>query len=91
MTKTLNEYRVKKIESIGKMTIMNQEDIMTNTKTVLQGLEALKIEHTSILNSLCEAQQGGYVEQEKQNIVRNSLESIELGMFFIILFLLIVF
>lgn len=80
MTKTLNEYRVKKIESIGKMTVMNQEEIMTNTKTVLQGLEALKIEHTSILNSLSEIQQGGPVEQEKQTIVRNSLEIIELGL-----------
>ncbi|KAL1453981.1 hypothetical protein WDU94_010281, partial [Cyamophila willieti] len=80
MTKTLNEYRVKKIESIGKMTVMNQEEIMTNTKTVLQGLEALKNEHTSILNSLSEIQTGGAVEQEKQNIVRNSLEIIELGL-----------
>lgn len=79
MTKTLNEYRVKKIESIGKMTVMNQEEIMTNTKTVQQGLEALKNEHTSILNSLSETQHGGPVEEEKRNMVKNSLEIIELG------------
>ncbi|XP_046382774.1 kinesin light chain isoform X4 [Ischnura elegans] len=42
----------KKIESIGKMTQMTQEEIMTNTKTVVQGLEALKNEHNSILNGL---------------------------------------
>ncbi|KAG8224259.1 hypothetical protein J437_LFUL001639 [Ladona fulva] len=52
MSKTLNAYRVKKIESIGKMTQMTQEEIMTNTKTVVQGLEALKNEHNSILNGL---------------------------------------
>ncbi|KAI5695831.1 hypothetical protein M8J76_004292 [Diaphorina citri] len=80
MTKTLNEYRVKKIESIGKMTVMNQEEIMTNTKTVQQGLEALKNEHTSILNSLSETQHGGPVEEEKRNMVKNSLEIIELGL-----------
>ncbi|XP_069674080.1 kinesin light chain isoform X1 [Periplaneta americana] len=42
----------KKIECIGKMTQMTQEEIMTNTKTVVQGLEALKNEHNSILNGL---------------------------------------
>ena len=31
---------------------MTQEEIMTNTKIVVQGLEALKNEHNSILNSL---------------------------------------
>ena len=34
------------------MTQMTQEEIMTNTKTVVQGLEALKNEHNSILNGL---------------------------------------
>lgn len=57
---------------------MDQDEIMTNTKTVLQGLEALKNEHSSILNSLNEIQVGP-VEQEKQSIVRSSLEKIELA------------
>jgi kinesin light chain len=34
------------------MTQMTQEEIMANTKTVVQGLEALKNEHNSILNGL---------------------------------------
>ncbi|RZF37680.1 hypothetical protein LSTR_LSTR003091 [Laodelphax striatellus] len=45
----------KKIESIGRMTQMTQEEIMSNTKTVVQGLEALKSEHTSILGGLTAA------------------------------------
>ena len=51
LTIVLYCYR-KKIEHIGKMTQMTQEEIMTNTKTVVQGLEALKNEHNSILNGL---------------------------------------
>jgi kinesin light chain len=34
------------------MTQMTQEEIVANTKTVVQGLEALKNEHNSILNGL---------------------------------------
>ncbi|XP_075233744.1 kinesin light chain isoform X6 [Lycorma delicatula] len=45
----------KKIESIGRMTQMTQEEIMSNTKTVVQGLEALKNEHNSILGGLTAA------------------------------------
>lgn len=45
----------KKIESIGRMTQMTQEEIMSNTKTVMQGLEALKNEHNSILSGLTAA------------------------------------
>ncbi|XP_075233738.1 kinesin light chain isoform X2 [Lycorma delicatula] len=55
MSKTINAYRVKKIESIGRMTQMTQEEIMSNTKTVVQGLEALKNEHNSILGGLTAA------------------------------------
>ncbi|XP_054259653.1 kinesin light chain-like isoform X2 [Macrosteles quadrilineatus] len=55
MSKTINAYRVKKIESIGRMTQMTQEEIVSNTKTVVQGLEALKNEHNSILGGLTAA------------------------------------
>lgn len=37
------------------MTQMTQEEIMSNTKTVMQGLEALKNEHNSILSGLTAA------------------------------------
>ncbi len=32
----------RKIEDIGKMTALGQEEILQNTRTVVQGLEALK-------------------------------------------------
>ena len=33
----------KKIEEIGKMTALSQEEIISNTKTVVQGLDTLKV------------------------------------------------
>ena len=42
----------KKIEEIGKMTALTQEEIISNTKTVTQGLETLKNDHYQILNGL---------------------------------------
>ncbi|XP_014239697.1 kinesin light chain isoform X2 [Cimex lectularius] len=95
MSKTINAYRVKKIESIGKMTQMTQEEIMANTKIVVQGLEALKNEHNSILNSLSagsleltvsaveraqQAVQDASVLNERQSLVQKSLDMIELGL-----------
>lgn len=38
----------KKIEEIGKMTAMTQEEIVSSTKTVIQGLDALKNEHNQV-------------------------------------------
>ncbi|XP_046981684.1 kinesin light chain isoform X2 [Schistocerca americana] len=87
MSKTINAYRVKKIESIGKMTQMTQEEIVTNTKTVVQGLEALKNEINSILNGLSPAlePQGpagspDHAGAEKAGLVRKFLDTIELGL-----------
>ncbi|XP_014239704.1 kinesin light chain isoform X6 [Cimex lectularius] len=89
------EFRRKKIESIGKMTQMTQEEIMANTKIVVQGLEALKNEHNSILNSLSagsleltvsaveraqQAVQDASVLNERQSLVQKSLDMIELGL-----------
>lgn len=75
----------KKIENIGKMTVMSQEELIVNTKTVVQGLEALKTEHNSILNSLQEI--SSHVTptplplvEEKQHMVKKSLDMIELGL-----------
>ncbi|GFS89925.1 kinesin light chain [Nephila pilipes] len=78
----------KKIENIGKMTQMTQEEIITNTKTVIQGLEALKNEHNSILNGLLtslkavqlEKPNDGNVVEEKTTIIKKTLDSIELGL-----------
>lgn len=64
----------RKIESIGKMTQMSQDEIVTNTKTVLQGLEALRVEHASLISSL------GTIKNEKSEIVQKNIESIELGL-----------
>ncbi|XP_014272515.1 kinesin light chain isoform X5 [Halyomorpha halys] len=79
----------KKIESIGKMTQMTQEEIMANTKIVIQGLEALKNEHNSLLSteltvSAVERAQAAMTaaaesSAERQALVQKSLDMIELG------------
>lgn len=56
------------------MTQMTQDEIVINTKTVLQGLEALRVEHVSLMNSL------GHTKNEKSEIVHKNMESIELGL-----------
>lgn len=66
----------KKIEDIGKMTQMTQEEIVTNTKTVLQGLEALRVEHLSIIAGLTE----GKKDPDKTDIIQKNIENIELGL-----------
>ena len=38
------------------MTAMTQEEIVSSTKTVIQGLEALKSEHNQVIMALCGAQ-----------------------------------
>ncbi|XP_065213828.1 kinesin light chain isoform X3 [Planococcus citri] len=83
MSKTYNSYRIRKIESIGKMTVMSQEELIVNTKTVVQGLEALKTEHNSILSGLQEISshvQPSPLVEEKQHMVKKSLDMIELGL-----------
>lgn len=72
------------------MTQMTQEEIVTNTKTVMQGLLALKNEHASILNGLTSSLEAavGAVErsnlvnvvEEKSGLVRKSIDMIELGL-----------
>ncbi|KAL4237468.1 Kinesin light chain 1 [Mactra antiquata] len=77
----------KRIEEIGKMTSLSQEDIMSNTKTVIQGLDTLKNEHHQILNGLLTSvktikKENGDTNlmEEKTNILKSSLERIELGL-----------
>ncbi|RWS28846.1 Kinesin light chain-like protein [Leptotrombidium deliense] len=73
------------------MTAMTQEDIITNTKTVIQGLEALKNENHSILNGLLSSLKAVQQDtsdrdpnvklmEEKASIVQKSIQSIELGL-----------
>ncbi|XP_070180408.1 kinesin light chain-like isoform X3 [Littorina saxatilis] len=76
----------KKIEEIGKMTALSQDEIVTSTKTVIQGLDTLKNEHHQILNSLLSSlktikRESGDTNlvEEKTNILKKSLETLELG------------
>lgn len=72
------------------MTAMTQDEIVTNTKTVIQGLEALKNENHSILSGLLPSikairesskdDANVKIMEEKANIIQKSIESIELGL-----------
>lgn len=53
---------------------MTQDEIVSNTKTVLQGLEALRVEHASLISGL------GAAKNEKSDIVQKNIDSIELGL-----------
>ncbi|XP_077058362.1 kinesin light chain 4 isoform X1 [Siphateles boraxobius] len=70
-------------ERLEKLT---QEEIISSTKLVIQGLEALKSEHNSILHSLVETIQCLKKDEEassvheKSNLLRKSVEMIELGL-----------
>jgi kinesin light chain len=55
---------------------MTQEEIVTNTKTVLQGLEALRLEHMSIIAGLNEDKK----DPDKSDIIQKNIENIELGL-----------
>ena len=77
----------KKIEEIGRMTALSQDEIMGSTKTVVQGLDTLKNEHHQILNSLLSSMKTIKKEngdtnlvEEKTGILKKSLEMIELGL-----------
>ena len=69
------------------MTALNQEDIISNTKTVVQGLDTLRNEHNQILNSLLSSMQtikekNGETNlvEEKANILKKSIDMIDLGL-----------
>lgn len=77
----------KKIEEIGKMTSLSQEEIISGTKTIIQGLDTLKNEHHQILNGLLSSMKTIKKEnedtnlmEEKTNRLKKSLETIELGL-----------
>uniref|UniRef100_A0AAQ5YX57 Kinesin light chain n=1 Tax=Amphiprion ocellaris TaxID=80972 RepID=A0AAQ5YX57_AMPOC len=58
---------------------LSQDEIVLNTKAVMQGLETLRGEHAQLLNSLLDCTQPP-VAQEKSGLLRKSLEAIELGL-----------
>lgn len=65
---------------------LSQDEIISRTKQVVQGLEALKQEHHSILEGLlgtlrCLKQDDeGVLVEEKSHMIRKSLEMLELGL-----------
>ncbi|KAG9338059.1 hypothetical protein JZ751_027135, partial [Albula glossodonta] len=69
-----------------KLEKLTQEEIISNTKLVIQGLEALKNEHNSILHSLLETikclkkDEEANLVHEKSSLLRKSVEMIELGL-----------
>ncbi|XP_060532162.1 kinesin light chain isoform X3 [Cylas formicarius] len=77
MSKTINAYRIKKIETLGKMTAMTQEEIVAAVRTVAQGLEALRSEHAGLLHGMPPEAPDA---QERQGLVQQSQEMIELGL-----------
>jgi len=79
----------KKIEEIGEKTspTMSQEEIVSSTKTVVQGLETLRVEHHQVLNGLQATSETTHVDtsavdliEEKMSLLKKSIETIELAM-----------
>ncbi|KAL7854898.1 hypothetical protein SRHO_G00170880 [Serrasalmus rhombeus] len=69
-----------------KLERLTQEEIISSTKLVIQGLEALKSEHNAILHSLVETikclnkDEVACLVHEKSSLLRKSVEMIELGL-----------
>ena len=69
------------------MTSLSQEEIISNTKTVVQGLDTLRNEHNQILDSLLSSmktikEKNGETNlvEEKTNILKRSIDQIDLGL-----------
>uniref|UniRef100_A0A8C7TKX5 Kinesin light chain 4 n=1 Tax=Oncorhynchus mykiss TaxID=8022 RepID=A0A8C7TKX5_ONCMY len=58
-----------------KLEKLSQEEIISNTKLVIQGLEALKNEHNSFLHN-----EEANLVQAKSSLLRKFVEMIELGL-----------
>ncbi|GCC44803.1 hypothetical protein chiPu_0028940, partial [Chiloscyllium punctatum] len=69
-----------------KLETLTQDEIVMNTKVVMQGLESLRNEHSSILTSLLDTMHSLHKEhdpsvvQEKSSLLQKSLDNIELGL-----------
>ena len=69
------------------MTALSQEEIMSSTKTVVQGLDTLRNEHNQILNALLASmktvkEKSGETKlvEEKSSIIKRSIDMIDLGL-----------
>ena len=68
------------------MTMISQDEIVSNAKTVTKGLEALRQEHENILGGIksslehSDLGQENSLIQEKCTLIQRSLEMIELGL-----------
>lgn len=74
----------RKIEEIGKMAGLTQDEILQSTRTVCQGLEALKEEHESIKSTLLSSLESlqndeKKVVEDKSKLLSKNLDSIQLG------------
>ncbi|XP_011266157.1 kinesin light chain isoform X3 [Camponotus floridanus] len=68
----------KKIENIGRMTAMTQEEIVAGARTVAQGLEALRVEHGGLLQGL--QAQDAPAARDKASLLSKIIEMIDLGL-----------
>lgn len=61
---------------------VSQDEIISNTKNVLRGLETLKNEHSSLLSRMQQNESEGEKDESEQktNMIKKSLEKIELGL-----------
>ncbi|KAL0125403.1 hypothetical protein PUN28_004498 [Cardiocondyla obscurior] len=75
---SLESNRLKKIENIGRMTAMTQEEIVAGARTVAQGLEALRVEHGSLLQGL--QSQDAPAARDKASLLSKIIEMIDLGL-----------
>ena len=76
--------------SLGDNRKWTQDEIINNTRNVMRGLETLKNEHSGLLTNLLDFNLGSRnsngrsdssaVERVKANLVKESLEKIELGL-----------
>jgi kinesin light chain len=78
----------KKIEEIGEKTspTMTHDEIISSTKTVVQGLETLRMEHHQVLNGLEAATNTAKTDsaptglaEEKMSLLQKSVDMIELA------------
>jgi hypothetical protein len=74
----------KKIEEIGKMAGLTQDEILQSTRTVCQGLEALKEEHETIKSTLLGSVESlqtdeKKVVEDKSKLLSKNLDAIQLG------------
>ncbi|XP_011870764.1 PREDICTED: kinesin light chain isoform X3 [Vollenhovia emeryi] len=68
----------KKIENIGRMTAMTQEEIIAGARTIAQGLEALRVEHGGLLQGL--QSQDAPAARDKASLLSKIIEMIDLGL-----------